>query len=318
LATVLIIDDSDSVRQRIIEVLGDEPRVTQVLTASDGIAGFKLLMEHPVDLILCDLIMPILDGFKFLALKQTRAEFADVPVIMLTGEEDVRAKVRGLEAGASDYLTKPFDAHELLARVRIHLKLKQLQDDLRDKNQRLEQLTRTDELTGLNNRRFFMEMLRNEFRRSERYGTPVVYVMVDVDHFKKVNDTHGHLVGDRALVAVSQVLTRTARSQDVLGRYGGEEFGIIMPHTELKGGELAAERHRRLIEETVLQLDSGPLKVTASFGLATFPRPDIRRVEDLIEMADQALYAAKDAGRNRVGVAPPVLVDAVGPAKDPL
>lgn len=309
MSTVLIIDDSEAVRDRVQDVLKAEPKVTGVLTASDGIAGFKQLMEQPVDLILCDLIMPVLDGFKFLALKQTRPEFADVPVIMLTGEEDIRAKVRGLEAGALDYLTKPFDAHELLARVRIHLKIKELQDDLRQKNQRLEQLARVDELTGLNNRRFFMEMLRNEFRRSERYGAPFVYVMLDIDHFKKVNDTHGHLMGDRALVAVAQVLTRTARAQDVVGRFGGEEFAIIMPHTELKGGELAAQRHRRLIEEEPILTEQAALKVTASFGVAHFPRPDVRRVEDLIELADQALYQAKEEGRNRVGVARPARVD---------
>lgn len=305
MSTVLIIDDSIAVRQRVQEVLQIEPKVTSVLTASDGIAGFKILMEQPIDLILCDLVMPVLDGFKFLALKQTRPEFADVPVILLTGEEDIRAKVRGLEAGALDYLTKPFDAHELLARVRIHLKLKDLQDDLRQKNSRLEQLTRTDELTGLNNRRFFMEMLRNEFRRSERYGTSIVYVMVDIDHFKRVNDSYGHLMGDRALVAVSQVLMRTARAQDVIGRFGGEEFAIIMPQTELKGGELAAQRHRRLVEEEPILLDEGVLHITASFGVAQFPRADVRRVEDLIELADQALYKAKDAGRNRVAVAQP-------------
>ena len=309
MSTVLIIDDSEAVRERVQDVLTTEPKVTRVLTANDGIAGFKQLMEQPIDLILCDLIMPVLDGFKFLALKQTRPEFADIPVIMLTGEEDIRAKVRGLEAGALEYLTKPFDAPELLARVRIHLKIKELQDDLRQKNTRLEQLARVDELTGLNNRRFFMEMLRNEFRRSDRYGTPFVYVMVDIDHFKKINDTHGHLVGDRALVAIAQVLARTARAQDVVGRFGGEEFAIIMPHTELKGGELAAQRHRRLIEEEPIAIDEGALKVTASFGVAQFPRPDVRRVEELIELADQALYKAKEAGRNQVGVAQPARVD---------
>ena len=213
-STVLIIDDSEAVRLRVQEVLAQEPKVSRVLTASDGIAGFKLLTEHPVDLILCDLIMPVLDGFKFLALKQTKKELADIPVIMLTGEEDIRAKVRGLEAGAHDYLTKPFDAHELLARLRIHLKLKDLQDALKEKNLRLEQLSRTDELTGLNNRRYFMEMLRTEFRRAERYGEAFVLVMVDIDHFKRVNDTYGHLMGDRALVTVAQRLTQSARTQE--------------------------------------------------------------------------------------------------------
>ena len=150
-----------------------------------------------------------------------------------------------------------------------------------------------------------MEMLRNEFKRSERYGTQVVYVMADVDHFKRVNDTYGHLVGDRALVTVAQALARTARAQDIVGRYGGEEFAMMLPHTEPKGGELAAERHRKQVEQAVLQLDQGPMTLTMSFGVANFPRPDVGRVEDLIALADQALYRAKAAGRNRVMMAPP-------------
>ena len=219
--TVLIIDDSEAIRRRVEQILGAQDIFEIFLKASNGIEGFKLLLNNPVDIILCDLMMPGIDGFKFLSLKQTKAEYNEVPVIMLTGEEDVRAKVRGLEAGASDYLTKPFHDEELVARVKVHLKIKTLQSELRDKNARLETLTRTDELTSVNNRRFFMETLRAEYLRSERYRAPLVYAMVDIDHFKRVNDTHGHLVGDRALVAVAQVLQKAVRLQDVLGRYGG-------------------------------------------------------------------------------------------------
>lgn len=301
--TVLIIDDSEAIRRRVVQSLGDKNVFTTFLQASDGIEGFKLLLSNPVDLILCDLNMPGIDGFKFLALKHGKSEYNEVPVIMLTGEEDVRNKVRGLEAGASDYLTKPFHDEELVARVRVHLKIKTLQDELRDKNARLEAMTRTDELTGVNNRRFFMEMLRAEYLRSERYGTPLVYAMVDIDHFKRINDTHGHLIGDRALVAVAGVLQKAVRLHDVLGRYGGEEFGIIMPHTDQPGAELAVERCRRQIAETPIEVDGHSLKITVSLGAVCYPRPEIKRLEDLIGLADAALYRAKEAGRNCIVIA---------------
>ena len=301
--TVLIVDDSEAIRRRVEQILGAQSIFDTFIKASNGIEGFKLLLNNPVDLILCDLMMPGIDGFKFLSLKQSKPEYTEVPVIMLTGEEDVRAKVRGLEAGASDYLTKPFHDEELVARVRVHLKIKTLQDELREKNLKLEALTRTDELTGVNNRRFFMETLRAEYLRSERYRTPLVYAMVDIDHFKRINDTHGHLMGDRALVAVANVLQKAVRMQDVLGRYGGEEFAIIMPHTDREGGELAVERCRKQIEQNIVQLDATELQVTASVGVVCYPRDDVRRLEDLIALADAALYRAKDAGRNQVIVA---------------
>jgi two-component system cell cycle response regulator len=298
--TLLIVDDSEAVRSRVERVLRVEGIFDNVIKAGDGIDGFKQMLNHPVDMILCDLIMTGIDGFKFLGLKHTKPEYNEVPVIMLTGEEDVRAKVRALEAGASDYLTKPFHDEELVARVKVHLKIKSLQDELREKNARLELLTNTDELTGLYNRRFFMEALRQEFARSERYGTALVYAMVDIDHFKRINDTHGHLMGDRALVAVAHTLQRAVRAQDVLGRYGGEEFAIVMPHTDRAGGELAVERCRKQIEDAVVNIDSGSLNITASMGVVCFPRADVKRLEDLIALADAALYKAKEAGRNRV------------------
>ena len=304
--TVLIIDDSEAIRRRVVQILTAKDVFDTFVQAADGIEGFKLLLTNPVDLILCDLNMPGIDGFKFLGLKHSKPEYSEVPVIMLTGEEDVRNKVRGLDAGASDYLTKPFHDEELVARVRVHLKIKTLQDELRDKNARLEALTRTDELTQVNNRRFFMETLRTEYLRAERYGTPLVYAMVDIDHFKRINDNHGHLMGDRALVAIAQVLQQAVRMHDVLGRYGGEEFGIIMPHTDRDGGELAVERCRKQIEEHRVSLeDSGELKITASIGMVCYPRPDVRRLEDLIGMADAALYRAKEQGRNRVVIVDP-------------
>ena len=298
--TALIIDDSESVRRRVQQAFEGERLFDTILMASNGIEAFKMLMSQQVDIILCDLNMPGIDGFKFLALKQSRPEYNEVPVIMLTGEEDVKSKVRGLEAGASDYLTKPFYNEELLARVKVHLKIKALQGELREKNNRLESISRTDELTGVNNRRFFMEALRLEFDRSQRYTTPLSFGMVDIDHFKRINDTHGHLIGDQALVAVAQFLRKAMRGNDVLGRIGGEEFAILMPHTEQVGCTMALERWRQQVEDLVISYEGITLGVTVSIGAACMPRGGIERPEHLIALADAALYKAKASGRNRV------------------
>lgn len=298
--TVLIIDDSESVRNRVKRALEDKRVFDRFLLAGDGVEGFKLLLGNRVDLVLCDIVMPGIDGFRFLSLIQSKPEYADVPVIMLTGQEDVRAKVRGLELGASDYLTKPFHDEELVARVKVHLKIKALQDELRDKNVRLEELSNTDGLTKITNRRHFMEIFELEFMRAERYRAALTYVMIDLDHFKKINDQYGHLVGDRALVTCANVLREGLRAHDIVARYGGEEFALLLPETDLAGARVVAERYRKRIEDTVVSIGEHTIKLTASLGVACCPHDDVKSVDDLIRLADDALYEAKQAGRNCV------------------
>ena len=298
--TVLIIDDSESVRNHVQRALGEKQVFTRFLLAGDGVEGFKLLLSNRVDLVLCDIIMPGIDGFRFLSLIQSKPEYADVPVIMLTGQEDVRAKVRGLELGASDYLTKPFHDEELVARVKVHLKIKALQDELREKNVRLEELSNTDGLTKITNRRHFMEVFELEYMRAERYRAAMTYVMIDLDHFKRINDEYGHLVGDRALIACSNVLREGLRAHDIVARYGGEEFALLLPETDLAGARVVAERYRRRIEETTITVGDKTINLTASLGVACCPHDDVKSIDDLIRLADDALYAAKQAGRNCV------------------
>ncbi len=301
--TVLIIDDSQAVREHVKAVLEQRKVFDRILTASDGIAGFKQLLDNAVQLVLCDLMMPTLDGFKFLSLKQAKPELAEIPVIMLTGHEDSRAKIKGLEAGAADYLLKPFDDEELVARVRVHLKLKILQDELRDKNKRLEELSNTDSLTLIANRRHLLATLDSEWRRAARYRTSLACVMTDLDLFKPINDRFGHPVGDMALAAVAGVLRQGLRDSDMVGRYGGEEFMLVLPQTNSEGATAVAERCRRGIERLVLAAGDGTFTISASFGVAATPHPEIARVDDLIRLADEALYRAKQAGRNRVEAA---------------
>lgn len=298
--TVLIIDDSESVRNRVKRALENKRVFDRFLLARDGVEGFKLLLGNRVDLVFCDIVMPGIDGFRFLSLIQSKPEYADVPVIMLTGQEDVRAKVRSLELGASDYLTKPFHDEELVARAKVHLKIKALQDELRDKNVRLEELSNTDGLTKITNRRHFMEIFELEFMRAERYRAALTYVMIDLDHFKKINDQYGHLVGDRALESCANVLREGLRAHDIVARYGGEEFALLLPETDLAGARVVAERYRKRIEDTVVSIGEHTIKLTASLGVACCPHDDVKSVDDLIRLADDALYEAKQAGRNCV------------------
>jgi diguanylate cyclase (GGDEF)-like protein len=209
-------------------------------------------------------MMPILDGFKLLNLKRTRPELQDIPVIMLTGAEDVSQKVKALENGAQDYLTKPFHDAELVARLDVHLQVRALQQELRLKNRQLEELSNTDGLTKLTNRRHLMELADIELLRAEQEAHPLAVVMLDVDHFKRVNDEHGHAMGDQALRAVSEVLSGDLRDSDVAARFGGEEFMLLLPNTDLEGARAVAERYRARIEALMLQ-DRGrnePLRVS--------------------------------------------------------
>jgi diguanylate cyclase (GGDEF)-like protein len=281
-------------------MLEDVPEIGNILVAEDGLKGFKLLRGNSVDLILCDLIMPDIDGYKFLGLKTGCTEFNDIPVILLTGRNDVESKVRGLNAGASDYVTKPFSPAELIARVRVHLEIKQLQDALRKKNAQLEHLTQTDPLTNIANRRHFMHSIELEFARLERYKRPMSFFMLDVDHFKKVNDEHGHQAGDQVLVNVANTLTASVRLTDVVSRYGGEEFAILLPETNRSRAFIVAERCRKQIEKMETVFQENTIRVTASFGMVSLPDDRISTVHDIISVADENLYTSKREGRNRI------------------
>lgn len=301
--TLLIIDDSEAVRSRVKSALAPATMFDTVLEAADGLTGFKLLREHPIDLVLCDLVMRGVDGMKFLALKRSDRAHDDVPVILLTGQEGVGSKVRALESGASDYLVKPFDDAELVARVRVHLKLRQLQGALRDKNRELEELSRRDPLTGVANRRAFDERLAAEHARCVRYGRPFSLAMVDLDHFKLVNDTHGHQAGDLALVTVANILVAQLRTSDIVGRYGGEEFVLMLPETPSDPALLVADRCRTKIERTPLVYGGVTFSMTASLGIVNAPDARATSPAEMVRLADEALYAAKHQGRNRVVVA---------------
>lgn len=301
--SLLIIDDDSAVRNEVKRVLNEANVFDEYHESADGVEGFKILLNKSIDLILCDIEMPGIDGLKFLGMKRAKPEYNDIPVIMLTGIGDVRLKVQSLEMGASDYVTKPFDPAELIARVKVHLKIKQLQDELRKTVKEKEELSNTDGLTRIYNRRYFMELFDLEFQRAWRYQSNLSFIMIDVDHFKTFNDTYGHLLGDRILAEVSKLFKDNLRRHDQIGRYGGEEFALMMPETDLEGALVVAERHRKRIEDFALYENGEPLKVTISLGVASFPNPHVKKLDDLIRLADDALLDSKRQGRNRIAIA---------------
>jgi two-component system, cell cycle response regulator len=298
--SILVIDDSDSMRSQIVRTLREAALFDQCHEARDGIEGFKILIQNRVDLVFCDLIMPKMDGFKFMALVKSNQDLKDIPVIMLTGRGDREFKIRGLETGASDYLTKPFDDGELIARTRVHLKIKALQDELKRSNELLRELSITDPLTHLYNRRFLMDTLEKEFDRIRRKGGSLSLVVLDIDHFKQVNDTYGHQKGDIVLAAVAETTRAELRGYDIAVRYGGEEFMVVLPETPLAEGIAMAERLRSSVGQMVFPPPMETLTVTVSLGVSTYPSDPVDSVDQLIRTADEALYRAKSAGRNRV------------------
>jgi diguanylate cyclase (GGDEF)-like protein len=314
---VLIVDDSHVVRAALREALGDLATVGEIVEAVDGIDALALLARAPVDLILSDVTMPRLDGFKFLSAVRNNPRMRDVMVIMLSALGESVDKVRGLTLGANDYVTKPFERAELLARVTVMLKMKELQEELQRKaaaleraNLELERLANQDGLTGLPNRRSFFARLEVEFHRSRRTGSSLALLMLDIDHFKSFNDTYGHQLGDEALRSVGAALAGGIRNYDCAGRYGGEEFICYLPETTAADALLVAQRLRERVGTTRVPIAgsdplAGEVGMTVSIGIALWPDCPAERVDDLVAAADRALYQAKEQGRNRCVCAAP-------------
>jgi diguanylate cyclase (GGDEF)-like protein len=303
MATILVIEDSDLQRAEIRRALEPAGLFERILEAADGLAGLRILLEETVDVVLCDLEMPGLDGEKLLRVRDLRSSGEEIPFLFLTASADTERKVRLLEDGACDTVTKPYHPAELIARLKLHLKIKRLQNELRDKNQILAKESMTDAVTGLRSRRYVTEVLAIEVLRARRYRMPLTVMMADLDHFKRVNDRFGHPVGDTVLRRVSDLLRSLLRATDVAGRFGGEEFLVILPQTDRAGAVSLAERWRQSLELTALEAPDGKrIRTTVSIGVAEFIG-QMARADELVSAADEALYTAKASGRNRIEVA---------------
>src|SRR3990172_3588518 len=299
--SVLIADDSALIREKVIETLRAARLFEDYFEADDGFAAIKVLSRAKVDMVICDVVMPRMDGFGLLELIGKEKELEDTMVIMLSANEGILDRIKGLESGAVDYITKPFHPQELILRVRILLKMKQLRDDLKEKITELERVTIIDNLTGLYNSRYLYGTLMREYNRCERFNLKLSLVMIDVDNFKEINDTYGHQCGDTVLSEIGRLLQVTLRGYDFAVRYGGDEFIIVLSQNTVIGAHIVAERIRKIIEESprLKELNGGNY-ITASVGVATYPDDTTDGYESLINKVDNALYLAKREGRNRV------------------
>ncbi len=296
---VLIMDDSSTIRQGILLVLQQAQLFNHYFEASTAHDGLEALKRNDVELVICDIVMPGMDGYEFLQEMKSHMEWRDIPVIMLTGQVSVDKKIKGLDLGASDYLTKPFDPGELIARVRVQLKVKHLQDELRIAKQRYKELSITDYLTEIYNRRHFMEIFDMEFSRATRYNHNLAVIIFDIDNFKHTNDQYGHLVGDKVLKKTADLVKSEIRSHDVFARYGGEEFVLMLPSTPPQGALLVAEKIReQVMKQKIREMDNKA--ITISIGVAVYPHSKAQDGAELINAADSALYLAKANGKNRV------------------
>jgi diguanylate cyclase (GGDEF)-like protein len=298
---VLVVDDDSLSRRILAQVLVSAGY--DVESASDGQDALAKVRSHRPDVVVTDWQMPRMDGLTLCRILKGTEETRFTHVLMLSTRGETEAKVTGLETGADDYLVKPVEPVELKARVKVGLRLQRALYDLAAKNEILEKLALSDALTGLANRRAFQEALSSEIARVARHGRPASLLFLDLDHFKGVNDAHGHAVGDEVLAGFSQVLKVGSRRGDLAARIGGEEFALLLPVTSRPPAILVAERVRRSTEAHPLGR-TVRVPVTVSIGVAcTEDLPERYEAADLLKRADAALYKAKAEGRNRVGTA---------------
>jgi two-component system cell cycle response regulator len=297
---ILVIDDSKTIHPLVKVILADES--VEVHSAMDAKYGMVLAASIQPDLILLDVDMPGIDGFEACKKLKSDAITANVPIIFLTSHSTVAEKVRGLGLGAMDYVTKPFNRAELIARVRASLRTKQ---SIRI----LEEKATIDSLTALGNRAMFDQRLEAEVCLHVRTKTPLACILMDLDRFKRINDTFGHPFGDKVLKRVASIITDMCRTEDVACRYGGEEFAVLAPNTNAIAASIFAERLRVQISKSQFIPDPTPgitpgtaITITASFGVA-----DLVELFDrsMVQRAHDALYQSKQEGRDRVSIAAP-------------
>ncbi len=301
MAKILIIDDDfDFVNMMKLMLSLQDFEVDTAFSGEEGLR--KIATSQDIDVVLLDVMMPGMSGFDVCKEIRKIRESTRLPVILLTAKGEKEDIIEGINCGANDYITKPFESEILVAKINSLIKLKQLQDELEEKNRQLENLAITDGLTGIYNYRFFHNKLKEEFERAKRYETPLACIMIDLDFFKNINDKYGHMTGDAILTELAVIIMQNIRKNDVFARYGGEEFVLLLPHTSENGAYNEAERIRKSIEEHFFSGVNAKGVITISLGIANYPATYINTPEDLIKFADIALYDAKRNGRNRVEV----------------
>lgn len=303
----ILVADDEPINRTLIQRRLERAGYT-VFIAENGREAVESAMTNLPDLIILDVMMPLMDGLEACRLIKSREATRDIPVIFLSARDETDIKVSGLSLGANDYISKPFKAEELLARVEVALRLKRERDRLQLSAEEAlataevaQERAMTDALTGLLNRYGLQRVLSHEHAEARRYTRPLSCLMVDLDNFKTINDSFGHIVGDAALRHVAGILTDVVRRSDMVSRYGGDEFLVLLPETDLEGADALAEKIRVAAATQKFGDDGGPprFQLTLSIGAASLS--DNESGNDMIARADMALYEAKEQGRNRVG-----------------
>ena len=287
--TIMIVDDTKeniNVLRKTLTLVG-----AKISVALNGKMALDLIPKLKPDLILLDVMMPEMDGYEVCKRLKEDEESKNIPVIFITAKGDIEDVVKGFEAGAVDFIMKPFRQEEVLARVRTHLTLSAAL-------KKLIQDSETDPLTGLFNRRTFLKRIDNEAARFKRSQKPFSILFGDIDFFKKINDTFGHAAGDAVLVSISKLLDTEKREIDQISRWGGEEFLILLPETDIKGAVQLGNKIREKISAQSIMHEGKEIKVTMSFGASIYNGET--PIDKTIDLADQRLYLAKESGRNKV------------------
>lgn len=290
MGVILVVDDSIEIRQLVSFSL--KAAGYKVAEAASGQEALDYISVSPPDLVILDVMMPGMTGFDVLRTLRENQDMGGIPVVFLTARTAVDDKVQGFESGAEDYLTKPFEPKELVLRVGLLLRKKA-------ETERLRQESKTDGLTELANRRAINERISEELSESRRHRQALSILMFDIDHFKRINDTYGHPAGDELLKQMAALLKGSVREEDVVGRFGGEEFLALLPHTSALVALKMAERLRKRIADNPFDLGEVTVNITVSLGVAGMPEDDVSTPEELISLADKRLYVAKHLGRNR-------------------
>jgi diguanylate cyclase (GGDEF)-like protein len=311
---ILVADDSPIYRKLVEQALSGKPY--QVLFAKSGREAIDMFAEHKPSIVITDWMMPDLSGIELCGLIRAQSKHSYTYIIILTGITEKDKIVKGLAAGADEFLTKPFHAEELLARVGVGRRIVELQRQIEGKNRLLEELALTDSLTGLPNRRAAEDWAARQLSGAERHGFSFWVAMADLDHFKSVNDTYGHAAGDTVLKKFAEVLKNNTRHSDICARIGGEEFLVVLTHCDREGAMIATERMRAQMEHEQFTFEGVDAAVTASFGLAGYNRRERQSFTRLLAQADVALYSAKRKGRNRVEIAATTVPGTISPQHD--
>lgn len=290
--TILIVDDTKINIEIIMELLGDK---YDMISSSDGKSAISIAKEKKPDLILLDIVMPEMDGFEVCKELKNCTQTKDIPVMFLTAQTDEDSIEKAYDMGGIDYITKPFRAKELIARVNRELELVKLQNELK-------LLASTDSMTQLYNRRYFTKVSEHILDLAKREKQELCVIIIDIDKFKTINDTYGHSIGDEVIIEFSKILQEEQRKSDIACRFGGEEFVLLLPKTNIEGAVTVAQKIREKTQSITVQTSNISLHFTVSLGVSSIFTETENSIEMAINRADEALYEAKNRGRNRVCV----------------